>query len=104
MTDTPTSEISTLSLHDALPIFLKDILDEYDPDIFMVCELQNQYGAYLILNTALNYNGEKYMMAPFVPSQSGALDHQDRKSTRLNSSHVRISYAVFCLKKKKQSI
>lgn len=55
---------------------LKDILDEYDPDIFMVCELQNQYGAYLILNTALNYNGEKYMMAPFVPSQSGALDHQ----------------------------
>src|SRR5690554_7281424 len=29
---------------------------------------------------------------------------QDRKSTRLNSSHVRISYAVFCLKKKKQNI
>src|SRR5690606_40338807 len=28
--------------------------------------------------------------------------HQDRKSTRLNSSHVKISYAVFCLKKKKQ--
>src|SRR5690606_42165527 len=30
-----------------------------------------------------------------------ALGHQDRKSTRLNSSHVKISYAVFCLKKKK---
>src|SRR3989442_11058433 len=30
-------------------------------------------------------------------------DYLDRKSTRLNSSHVRISYAVFCLKKKKQS-
>src|SRR3989442_2068386 len=29
---------------------------------------------------------------------------QDRKSTRLNSSHVRISYAVFCLKKKKKSV
>src|SRR3989442_5990152 len=29
-------------------------------------------------------------------------EHQDRKSTRLNSSHVRISYAVFCLKKKKK--
>src|SRR5690606_41897235 len=29
--------------------------------------------------------------------------HQDRKSTRLNSSHVKISYAVFCLKKKKQT-
>src|SRR3989442_8887075 len=33
--------------------------------------------------------------------QERALE-QDRKSTRLNSSHVRISYAVFCLKKKKQ--
>src|SRR5690606_42152005 len=31
------------------------------------------------------------------------VDRQDRKSTRLNSSHVKISYAVFCLKKKKQS-
>src|SRR5437868_14706071 len=31
----------------------------------------------------------------------GRLDGQDRKSTRLNSSHVSISYAVFCLKKKK---
>src|SRR5436309_9818406 len=32
-----------------------------------------------------------------------ALDLVDRKSTRLNSSHVKISYAVFCLKKKKKS-
>src|SRR6266496_5137084 len=31
-----------------------------------------------------------------------AMDREDRKSTRLNSSHVEISYAVFCLKKKKQ--
>src|SRR3712207_8286210 len=30
-------------------------------------------------------------------------DHQDRKSTRLNSSHANISYAVFCLKKKKKN-
>src|SRR3989442_6402291 len=34
---------------------------------------------------------------------TGRAFHRDRKSTRLNSSHVRISYAVFCLKKKKQS-
>src|SRR5690625_5755067 len=33
----------------------------------------------------------------------GEVDNKDRKSTRLNSSHVAISYAVFCLKKKKQS-
>src|SRR5690349_23855133 len=34
--------------------------------------------------------------------EGGAHQHQDRKSTRLNSSHVEISYAVFCLKKKKK--
>src|SRR5436309_9510976 len=41
---------------------------------------------------------------PFLrPRQFGALGQiQDRKSTRLNSSHVKISYAVFCLKKKKK--
>src|SRR5256886_5956034 len=35
--------------------------------------------------------------------EPGAHEHQDRKSTRLNSSHSQISYAVFCLKKKKQN-
>src|SRR5215468_3576514 len=35
-----------------------------------------------------------------VPDVEEALGHQDRKSTRLNSSHITISYAVFCLKKK----
>src|SRR5690625_6595938 len=35
------------------------------------------------------------------PGQQLEFEHQDRKSTRLNSSHVAISYAVFCLKKKK---
>src|SRR2546429_6539463 len=34
--------------------------------------------------------------------EEGAVDQRDRKSTRLNSSHGYISYAVFCLKKKKQ--
>src|SRR5436309_7200836 len=34
--------------------------------------------------------------------QRGALEEKDRKSTRLNSSHVKISYAVFCLKKKRE--
>lgn len=55
---------------------LRDILNEYQPDIFMVCELQNEYGANLILNTSLNSDGEKYRMAPFEPSQSGDPDHQ----------------------------
>src|SRR3712207_7372603 len=49
--------------------------------------------------------------APPVPAEDGGVDSatplgplgQDRKSTRLNSSHANISYAVFCLKKKTQS-
>src|SRR5439155_2861428 len=41
---------------------------------------------------------------PLVPGQTPAATQSDRKSTRLNSSHVAISYAVFCLKKKKTSI
>ena len=55
---------------------LKNILDEYDPDIFMVCELQSEYGANLILNISLNSIANKYKMAPFTPSASGDFDHQ----------------------------
>src|SRR3712207_7552731 len=40
---------------------------------------------------------------PPCPGVLDGADHQDRKSTRLNSSHANISYAVFCLKKKKTS-
>src|SRR3989442_10495159 len=39
---------------------------------------------------------------PHLPERGSRLLQRDRKSTRLNSSHVRISYAVFCLKKKKR--
>src|SRR5699024_12168432 len=38
-----------------------------------------------------------------LEEEMGAIVHKDRKSTRLNSSHVSISYAVFCLKKKRQT-
>src|SRR3712207_7342359 len=41
------------------------------------------------------------ILAEFVRFSNGQRPHQDRKSTRLNSSHANISYAVFCLKKKK---
>src|SRR5256885_13141537 len=40
---------------------------------------------------------------PFLESLVEVLDDEDRKSTRLNSSHLVISYAVFCLKKKKHN-
>src|SRR5207302_4232703 len=44
-------------------------------------------------------NGHEHL----IVSVGGVLGHEDRKSTRLNSSHVKISYAVFCLKKKKKN-
>src|SRR5690554_7187775 len=43
----------------------------------------------------------QYLFEQFEKFGDGRREDQDRKSTRLNSSHVRISYAVFCLKKKK---
>src|SRR5690349_23981524 len=51
---------------------------------------------YLLAHQRLAHFGEKLLMEP-----AGDAAGLDRKSTRLNSSHVEISYAVFCLKKKK---
>src|SRR3989442_9704718 len=76
--DTATTEIYTLSLHDALPIYQVD-------------SKVNWY-ATRKLNITGTFGYLKYD------------DRVDRKSTRLNSSHVRISYAVFCLKKKKDEV
>src|SRR3712207_7394960 len=80
--DTATTEIYTLSLHDALPIW--DFLSE----------LVRETGCGLLLDVNNVYvSGRNHGFDP---------EHYvDRKSTRLNSSHANISYAVFCLKKKK---
>src|SRR5690554_7568693 len=50
-------------------------------------------------------HGEPFLVTAGVDGSGirRGLDQLDRKSTRLNSSHVRISYAVFCLKKKKKT-
>lgn len=58
------------------PEILGEIIDEINPDIFMVCELQSEEGADIILHTSLNKNEEIYARAPFIPSRSGALEHQ----------------------------
>src|SRR5690606_41028492 len=50
------------------------------------------------ITTPFKYSGNPFI---FLISRSG--NRKDRKSTRLNSSHVKISYAVFCLKKKKKN-
>src|SRR2546422_7152160 len=72
--DTATTEIYTLSLHDALPIL--------------------RSASRLILTLAV-------ALALGACSDPQRSPTEDRKSTRLNSSHGYISYAVFCLKKKK---
>src|SRR5688572_32360048 len=53
-----------------------------------------------ILRDALNLIGHPWR----IPSRNDIGGDRDRKSTRLNSSHSQISYAVFCLKKKKKNI
>src|SRR5258708_31414795 len=79
--DTATTEIYTLSLHDALPIFL---VHDAAP------------GGVEQISAGLHQR-------QFFSSDEAAGLWRDRKSTRLNSSHQIISYAVFCLKKKKNS-
>src|SRR2546427_8778959 len=81
--DTATTEIYTLSLHDALPIYddYRVLLERERPDGMIVASPNTLH----------------------VPMALDCLERGvDRKSTRLNSSHSQISYAVFCLKKKKK--
>src|SRR3712207_7682711 len=85
--DTATTEIYTLSLHDALPIF-----PEVEPPVGR--EHAHRFeqiveGRRADAKQRVAGAGELDLLGP------------DRKSTRLNSSHANISYAVFCLKKKK---
>src|SRR5699024_11903953 len=91
----------TLSLHDALPI-LSDLDVIQVPPFLVVAGLHlKQFG----VGAALV---QKFLVGAFL-SDAPVLDKEDavakaggdRKSTRLNSSHVSISYAVFCSKKKK---
>src|SRR5688572_31729099 len=76
--DTATTEIYTLSLHDALPIY----------DQWLAQKRGHRPGVAGSITSAL---GDR-----------AGHTRSDRKSTRLNSSHSQISYAVFCLKKKKK--
>src|SRR5207302_11076669 len=81
--DTATTEIYTLSLHDALPIW-------GDADVQGLPRLPG-------VDLRLAERDDRARDPGPLPPEG------DRKSTRLNSSHVKISYAVFCLKKKKKN-
>src|SRR2546427_8844488 len=88
--DTATTEIYTLSLHDALPIWggaalgrARRVPPQGD---------SSESGTCIQVRLERRLAGSARARAPSA----------DRKSTRLNSSHSQISYAVFCLKKKKK--
>src|SRR3712207_7967564 len=88
--DTATTEIYTLSLHDALPIYREVHLPWHG-------DLVADVPAFAVLEPGrpLGFDAVPLRLDPHLA--------EDRKSTRLNSSHANISYAVFCLKKKQTS-
>src|SRR5699024_11337798 len=93
---TATSDLYTLSLHDALPIFLHLSADR-GRDI-------RQDLLSLILCVSLDLPFLVQLSLRGKQSHLHGCSAKDRKSTRLNSSHVSISYAVFCLKKKNKPV
>src|SRR5207253_10793224 len=95
-TPSPT-DISTLSLHDALPILLSRVIR--DPAEIEDVAQEAFIKAYRALP---NFRGDSAFYTWLYRIGINTEIGQDRKSTRLNSSHVAISYAVFCLKKKKK--
>src|SRR3712207_9410427 len=92
--DTATTEIYTLSLHDALPIYRA--ADERD-------DAALAEGVDAEARAARDAEREVDLVLLRELLELGRVRQElaDRKSTRLNSSHANISYAVFCLKKKK---
>src|SRR5947208_8175130 len=98
-----TTEISTLSLHDALPISSRRLasVKKQHAAAIEVSAVQ-PFVLYTLRHTCLT-RWAKYMDPFTLHVLAGHTDMNttDRKSTRLNSSHQIISYAVFCLKKKK---
>src|SRR5207249_11476161 len=96
--DPLTTEIYTLSLHDALPIYEHPHQDEREAD---PVGRTGSPGRGLLGEEVAALPAARGALAHPVAAARAGLLRQDRKSTRLNSSHVSISYAVFCLKKKK---
>src|SRR5699024_12320667 len=97
----PTASRFTLSLHDALPIYPIG-WEERATGLCLV-------GGNSVHSDELSTVGGCWNGGPLIKDAASTYSRiygpvpQDRKSTRLNSSHVSISYAVFCLKKKKST-
>src|SRR5206468_8960156 len=98
------AEISTLSLHDALPICRRDEVAPAQLEGVDTQALSRDVDQALADERALEAaRAAIRSLRRLVREHAADLeqDAEDRKSTRLNSSHDQISYAVFCLKKKK---
>src|SRR5690606_42132897 len=102
--DTENTEIYTLSLHDALPIFEEGHRKRYEIFKKKEKEFWERYTdtALASWREFVNELAEFEIKEAFSKMEIPCEATTDRKSTRLNSSHVKISYAVFCLKKKKK--
>src|SRR5206468_8903246 len=101
---TATTDISILSLHDALPIWAQRAIHAQTGDATGT-SLYGFNGVTIRNNIVANCQlGIQFDGATGQPATYGSIYnntiYKDRKSTRLNSSHDQISYAVFCLKKK----
>src|SRR5207248_10460657 len=95
---TPNTLIYTLSLHDALPIFInrRSVLEN------SMKRLRWLKLVLVLLALTTVAQAKRPITFEDLMKLQRISDPQDRKSTRLNSSHRTISYAVFCLKKKKK--
>src|SRR3712207_8862781 len=90
--DTATTEIYTLSLHDALPICCWRLIGQASEG-----RRSARIAPRFLFRTQL---GQSDVFPTISCLRFLGVPERDRKSTRLNSSHANISYAVFCLKKK----
>src|SRR5436305_3867630 len=98
--DTATTQIYTLSLHDALPISARPEQEQ----LLLTGEVELCLGNLGFFSSARGgmrrFDRAREIRIDWRCLRLARTSGRDRKSTRLNSSHVRISYAVFCLKKK----
>src|SRR5690606_42009762 len=109
--------VYTLSLHDALPILVGEAIAGRRESVFLVSKVYphnaSRSGAIAACERSLkrlrtdvldlyllHWRGAIPLRETVEAFEKLKADGKDRKSTRLNSSHVKISYAVFCLKKK----
>src|SRR5699024_12209895 len=97
--DPSTTELYTLSLHDALPI--SPIEEALAFQKYLEMGYKHQEIADKV-SKSRSFVTTRLRLLGLLPNVQKMIS-EDRKSTRLNSSHVSISYAVFCLKKKKKT-